>query len=141
MRTSCWVLVLLAPLGLTSCGRTNQTNYSRAALATGVTIGWVGVYRAITKDCWARCSPGYLCNEENGLCELGECLPGCEFGFHCVRDLKGNTYCARDGDGAATQSTLNVTSHPNAGLALDAGAADAEPSTDAAAGTEDAAPH
>jgi hypothetical protein len=132
MRALCWVLVLVAPLGVLSCGRTNEVNYAHAAVGTGMAIGLVGVHRAITKDCWARCSPGYLCNEENGLCEFGECLPGCEFGFHCVRDIKGGTYCVRDGDGAATRSTLNVSSGPDAGLAFDAGVADAEPATDAA---------
>jgi hypothetical protein len=127
MRASCWVVVLVVPLGVVSCGPTNQQNYTHAAIATPAAIGMVGLHRAITKDCWARCSPGYLCNEENGLCEAGECLPGCEVGFHCVRDIKRGTYCVRDGDGAAVQSTLNVSSAPDAGLVVDGGAADAEP--------------
>jgi hypothetical protein len=131
MRVSCWVFVLVAPLAVVSCGPTNQQNYTHAAIATPAAIGMVGVHRAITKDCWARCSPGYLCNEEKGLCEPGECLPGCEVGFHCVRDIKLGTYCARDTDGAPTQSTIKVSPGPSAGLALDAGAADAGPATDA----------
>jgi hypothetical protein len=127
MRALSLILALVTPLGIVSCGSTNQQNYAHAAIGTGAAIGSVGLYRAITKNCWARCSPGYLCNQENGLCELGECLPGCEIGFHCVRDIKLGTHCARDMDGAATRSTLNVSSAPDAGLALDAGAADAEP--------------
>lgn len=139
MRASRWVLVL-APLGVSSCGSTNQQNYVHAAVGAGAAIAAVGINRAITKDCWARCSPGYLCNEERGLCELGECLPGCAVGFHCVRDIKLGTYCVRDGDGAATRSTLNVSSGPDAGLALDAGVADAQAASDAATEAGGASP-
>ena len=83
-------------LALGACSEANQQNYVKAAAATGVAVAAVGVNRAITNDCWARCSTGYLCNEESGLCEPGECLPGCEVGSHCVRDVRGMTYCVRD---------------------------------------------
>jgi hypothetical protein len=132
MRGPGLIVALVVPLGLWSCSRANQTNYAHAAIGTGAAIGWVGVHRAITKDCWGRCRLGYLCNEENGLCELGECLPGCEVGTHCVRDLRGRTYCVNDVGGAAARSTLTVAPNSNAGVPIDAGAADAE-STDAAA--------
>lgn len=55
-----------------------------------------GVNRAITHDCWARCSPGYYCDEASGLCEQGECIPPCTRGQSCVRDLEGGLVCAND---------------------------------------------
>ncbi len=36
-----------------------------------------GINRAITKECWAACSPGYVCDHESGLCVPGECSPSC----------------------------------------------------------------
>jgi hypothetical protein len=88
-------LVLLLPLAL-GCGSSHQDKYAEAAVGTGIAVAMTGVHRAATKDCWGRCSPGYLCNEESGLCELGECLPGCEAGTHCARDARNVAYCARD---------------------------------------------
>jgi hypothetical protein len=92
VRTLLWLL----PLAATSCGSANQEKYAQAAVGTGLAVAATGVHRALTKDCWGRCSPGYLCNEESGFCERGECLPGCEVGAHCVRDVRGIPYCARD---------------------------------------------
>jgi hypothetical protein len=84
------------PLALTCCGGADKDKYAQAALGTGITVAAVGVNRAVTGDCWAQCSPGYLCNEKSGLCERGECYPDCEVGSHCVRDARDVTFCAPD---------------------------------------------
>jgi hypothetical protein len=89
-------LLVWLPLALTSCAGGNQDKYAEAAIGTGIVLAATGVNRAVTKDCWARCSPGYLCNQQSGLCELGECYPGCEAGDHCVRDVREVSYCAPD---------------------------------------------
>jgi hypothetical protein len=83
------------PLAL-GCGGANQEKYAQAAVGTGIAVAATGAYRAVTKECWAQCSRGYLCNHESGLCELGDCLPGCEVGTHCARDAGRVAYCARD---------------------------------------------
>jgi hypothetical protein len=116
------LFVLTASVG---CGGTSKNDYAEAAVWTGVAVAEVGFYRALTHGCWAACRPGYLCNAKNGLCEVGECLPGCEFGWHCVRDATGKHYCVPDATGATAQSSLHATPIPDGGLATDAGAADA----------------
>jgi len=96
VRSSFARAVLFAlPVAL-GCGSANQDKYVQAAVGTGVAVATTGMYRAATKDCWAHCSPGYLCNQESGLCELGECLPACEVGMHCARDVGDVAYCTRD---------------------------------------------
>ena len=122
---------LVVAFASTSCGPKNEENLKNAAIAAPVAIAMVGVYRAVTNECWGRCSTGYLCNEESGLCELGECLPGCEVGSHCVRDPRGNTSCVSD-----TGVTIHFTRPPpgpDAGSVADAATADAESTADAAA--------
>ena len=98
MSTRAWVFFVLAPLGAAGCGDANKHTYAQAAVATSLQLVAVGVHRAVTNDCWARCSPGYLCNQESGLCELGECVPACEYGSHCARDVVGDYHCVRDSD-------------------------------------------
>ena len=46
-------------------------------MATAVTVAAVGVNRALTRECWAACSPGYVCDQKRGLCVPGECTPAC----------------------------------------------------------------
>lgn len=104
------VLRLLVLLAL-GCGSANQDKYKDAAIGTGIAIAATGVHRAVTKDCWGRCSPGYLCNEESGFCELGECMPACEVGSHCVRDARDLPYCARD-PGLAPPHPANTSAAP-----------------------------
>jgi hypothetical protein len=87
--------LLLLPLAF-GCGSSNHDKYVQAAVGAGLAVAVTGVHRAVTKDCWARCSPGYLCNQESGLCERGECLPACEVGMHCTLDGAKVPYCARD---------------------------------------------
>jgi hypothetical protein len=115
------VFVLVTVAG---CNDGNTQAYKEAAVAAGLTVAAVGVYRAVTRDCWARCSPGYLCNEETGLCELGECLPGCEYGTHCARDVRGDYRCVSDAGNHPVRSSVNsapITVPPaDAGVATDA---------------------
>lgn len=42
-----------------------------------MTVAAVGINRALTRECWAACSPGYVCDQESGLCRAGECTPAC----------------------------------------------------------------
>jgi hypothetical protein len=93
-----------------SCGGNNQSNYVKAAVGTGALLAATGVNRAVTKSCWGNCSRGYACNEKTGLCELGECLPGCAVGTHCVRDARDITYCARDSTPPASPKATPATS-------------------------------
>lgn len=86
------------------CSEANRDAYAQAAVGTGAAVTMVGVNRAVTHDCWARCSPGYLCNEKTGLCDPGECLPGCSVGMHCARDVRGVALCVRDPVGAPSAS-------------------------------------
>jgi hypothetical protein len=106
MRGSLAASILVAFALNVSCSDANQNTYAQAALATGILFGAVGIHRAITNDCWARCSPGYLCNHESGLCEPGECVPACEFGAHCARDVNGAYRCLRDSDPAVTAAAM-----------------------------------
>lgn len=64
------------------CGTQNQG--TQAAIGTGVVVAASGINRAATKECWARCSAGYLCNQKTGLCEPGECTPACPSGYACT---------------------------------------------------------
>lgn len=75
---------------LSACG-----DYSKAAVGAGVAVASVAVYRAVTGDCWASCRPGLVCDEKSGLCEPGECAPGCPVGTHCVRTVHGDLVCVR----------------------------------------------
>lgn len=76
-------LLFLAP-GAVGCGPTsgNTAGGAVAALATGIAIA--GANRAVTGDCWGRCSTGYICNRSSGLCEAGECRPACDPGTYCA---------------------------------------------------------
>ena len=48
-------------------------------------VAAVGINRAITDECWAACTPGYVCDHESGLCVQGECLPRCSEDQVCAR--------------------------------------------------------
>jgi len=109
MRARAWVVVVFAPLGISSCSDANKHAYSRAAAATSLQVVAVGINRVLTNDCWARCSPGYLCNQESGLCERGECVPECEYGSHCTHDVTGEYRCVRDADPTVTSLSAQPT--------------------------------
>lgn len=78
----------------TGCGDPSTT--AGAVTAASIAVAGSAVNRAATKDCWARCSQGWVCNQESGLCEKGECIPGCAPGYACTRSRAGNT-CVADG--------------------------------------------
>jgi hypothetical protein len=106
-----------------SCSNANQHTVAQAGIATVIAVTTVGIHRALTHDCWARCRPGYLCNHESGLCELGECLPSCPYGTHCTRDVGGTYRCASDLGNQSIQSSFRPVPASDAGLANDAGPA------------------
>jgi hypothetical protein len=117
---------LVVPLAGSGCSEANKVTYKEAAIATGIAVASVGIYRAVTRDCWARCRTGYVCNEETGLCELGECLPGCEYGTHCARDTRGDYRCVTDfgnlSFGSSTSApAASATGPTDAGVPTDAG--------------------
>ncbi len=61
-----------------------STHEATAATATvSGAVAFAAVNRAVTGDCWGRCSNGYVCNHESGLCEPGECNPSCTAGYQC----------------------------------------------------------
>jgi len=109
------LVALLGLLGVPACSDNNNNTYAQAISGTALMVTAVGLHRAITDDCWARCSPGYLCNEKSGLCERGECVPACEFGAHCVHDVHGEYHCVTDFDPTVTSeatTTLPATRVP-----------------------------
>jgi hypothetical protein len=109
------VFGFVAIFAFAACSDTNKDNYTYALEGTAVMLTAVGIHRAITDDCWAHCSPGYLCNEESGLCEKGECVPACELGQHCVHERGGHFRCIPDADpsvSAATAATPPATRVP-----------------------------
>lgn len=48
-------------------------------------VAAVAVNRAVTNECWAACTPGYVCDHESGLCVQGECVPRCSDEQVCAR--------------------------------------------------------
>jgi hypothetical protein len=141
MRALSTAAALLALFAAPGCSEANKQNYAYAALGTSAGIAAVGLNRALTKDCWALCSPGYACNQESGLCELGECIPGCEYGWHCVRHPAGALLCEPDPNQARMTSAPAASSPPgtapqglvllDAGFAFDASAASDSGAADA----------
>ncbi len=117
-----WLSLAMAG-ALPGCG----SDAGRAAVATAVAVGAVGINRAVTGNCWAQCDPGFLCDEKSGLCERGECVPGCPVGYYCVRDPKRHTICVRDPDAfsvadPAATAPVGPVAPPVPGLSsLDAG--------------------
>jgi hypothetical protein len=101
-------LSAVALFALAACSDTNKDNYTYALAGTAMMVTAVGLNRAVTDDCWARCSPGYLCNQESGLCEKGECMPACEIGQHCVHEQNGTIRCIPDTDPAVQARTART---------------------------------
>lgn len=79
-----------------SAGACGGSNESKAVAATAVMVAATGVNRALTKECWAACTPGYVCNHESGLCEPGECQPSCQETQVCAR-VEGQFVCIDKG--------------------------------------------
>jgi hypothetical protein len=109
-----------AALVICGCG---DSNYQKAAIATGVAVATVGLHRAITGDCWARCTAGHVCNWRTGLCERGECAPACAVGWSCVRTSRGELVCEQDiGSLSIGAGAVSSPQRLDAGVAVDGGA-------------------
>jgi hypothetical protein len=83
---------------LVSCGGAGDygdSEYGDAAGGLAIGVAATAVNRSITGDCWGRCSPGFSCNRENGLCERGDCDPPCPGGMSCTLTTTG-TECRGD---------------------------------------------
>jgi hypothetical protein len=78
---------------LPACGGSTE---AQAVVATAVMVTATGVNRALTGECWAACTPGYVCDHESGLCVPGECSPVCPETQTCVR-IDGALMCADKG--------------------------------------------
>lgn len=88
-----WALVLVTGMLLPACGGSTE---AQAAAATAVMVAATGVNRSLTGECWAACTPGYVCDHESGLCVRGECSPACPDTQTCV-SLDGVLMCADKG--------------------------------------------
>lgn len=73
--SACLVLLVL----FTACGDKNEI--AGAAMSAGLGVAGAGVNRAVTKDCWAQCLNGRVCDHETGMCvERTSC------GGRCTKD-------------------------------------------------------
>ena len=89
-----WLALSVSVLAmLPACGASNEV---KAVTATAVTVAAVAANRAITGECWAACTSGYVCDHESGLCVEGECSPACPETQTCVR-VDGVLECADKG--------------------------------------------
>lgn len=65
------------------------SEYGEAAGGLAVGVAATALNRGLTGDCWGRCSPGFSCNRESGLCEQGDCDPPCPAGMSCSLTTTG----------------------------------------------------
>jgi hypothetical protein len=86
-------LALVSLVLLPTCGGSTE---AQAVAATAVMVAATGANRALTGECWAACTPGYVCDHESGLCVPGECSPTCPETQTCVR-VDGVLMCADKG--------------------------------------------
>lgn len=113
---------------LTACGGSTE---AQAVAATAVMVAATGVNRALTGECWAACTPGYVCDHESGLCVRGECSPACPDTQTCVR-IDGALMCADKG--------TTWTSNMQGSSLLPSGGAPAKPPRNGAPGSVSSAP-
>lgn len=59
------LLLALAPLACYGAPGSSATN---VAIGTGMAVAAAAVNRAATKECWAACRPGLVCDHDSGLC-------------------------------------------------------------------------
>lgn len=104
---------------LTACRVEGIGKGPSAALLGATAIGAAAVNRSVSGDCWATCSPGWVCNRESGLCEKVE---GQDTGLRFIRRLET--------DAGATDSTADSTL-PTAELDAGADTDEASPANDA----------
>ena len=55
-----WLFVPCVFVGAGSCSEANKQTYAQAGVATVAAVAAVGVYRAVTHDCWAPVSYTHL---------------------------------------------------------------------------------
>jgi hypothetical protein len=79
----------------------------QAVVATAAMVAAVAANRALTGECWAACTPGYVCDHESGLCVEGECTPRCDEEQVCAR-VAEQLVCVDKG----TAFKLNQTRSP-----------------------------
>lgn len=115
--------IALLSASVAPCGCARNPTYNSAAVGLGATVATTALYRGISGDCWARCTPGYICNHERGTCEPGECLPACAPGYLCLREPDDTLDCVADSTVLRLSRTGPGTNagSPAAG-AVDAGA-------------------
>lgn len=83
-----WVRALL--LTAAGCGG----DYGNAAIATAGGVAHAGVNRAVTKECWAQCRPGLLCDHETGMCvEHKPCKGRCASNERCETEGQVEERC------------------------------------------------
>ena len=93
-----------------SCGGAGDygdSDYGDAAAGLAVGVAGTALHRASTGSCWGRCSPGFACDRESGLCERGDCDPACPGGMSCTLTPMG-TECR--GDPGLTVDPFDVES-------------------------------
>jgi hypothetical protein len=103
------VCAFVALLGIASCSGTEQGTHAQEAAGAALKVGSLSADRAASSYCWVHCGSGFLCNEESGECERGECLPSCEYGSHCILDVRGERYCVSDSDRKGTRGSLRIS--------------------------------
>jgi hypothetical protein len=59
------LMLALTPLACYSAPGSSATN---VAIGTGMAVAAAAINRAATKDCWAACRPGLVCDHGSGLC-------------------------------------------------------------------------
>src|SRR5690606_2755125 len=64
------------------CSASTET---QAAAGAAAMVTATGLNRAMTGECWAACTPGYVCEHDTGLCVPGECSPSCKEEQLCVQ--------------------------------------------------------
>src|SRR4051812_37455660 len=67
---------------LAGCGDKNEV--AGAAVSAGFGVVGAGVNRAVSKDCWAQCLNGRVCDHETGMCvEHNSCSGRCATDERC----------------------------------------------------------
>lgn len=77
-----WLTLSFGATLLPACGASNEV---QAVTGTAIMIAATGVNRKLTGECWAACTPGYVCDYDSGMCVEGECRPPCPETQACVR--------------------------------------------------------
>ncbi len=98
--------LLSSALLVSACGCSTHEAVAATATVSGA-VAFAALNRAATGDCWGRCSNGYVCNHESGLCEPGECNPSCTAGYQCSVVPAGYA-CTPEGGATWSPSSSNT---------------------------------